>query len=461
MAVDTKTRPKTVAPHDAVNLSPKEKSGFNSMMSPENYSKSAQEPKRPTASQGTQDARTVAKQAGTLSQGSAGMLRAGAGAARAGLKRVLGKKPQTEQQENKMRQKLQKARKELMARAKKVADSKIREVAYANAGETFGLSVVAYYGIKNWKKIATVAAILIVIIFTLFDSSTFDMPQTGADPLTVTKGGPPVANVGEPITYSVNASYQGSATDVSISDPLPAGTTYVSSTPNGTYDKGTNTITWDANKLNIPLGNPISFTVSVTIRAVKNNIYVINQATTTVTGGSASGGSSTGCGSFNKSAADFNSLMTGQGRCTNVLGGESAFVSAVIKNGGSRFGLSAKQSELQAIYQQATAKNVNPLIVLTIWGVEAGFQDNGTQFGCKPFGSGFSSQLSCSVNTLNNWMSYYDQQKTKPVKLTASCVYNDPFIFAYEKYTPVCVINDSNGNARKNFVTYYKLLGGF
>lgn len=173
----------------------------------------------------------------------------------------------------------------------------------------------------------------------------------------------------------------------------------------------------------------------------------------------------------NLSAGDFETLMTGQGRNTTILGSEDEFVEKVLKNGAglsTGFSSGSYAPNLHEIYQKSVAKNVNPLIVTTIWGVEQGFSIDG--FGCLPYSSypSYESQVNCAVNTLNNGMKEFEDKKAGgefPVGLTndlthRTCYYKDPFIYEYESYTPVCTQDDGNDPGRGNFVKIFKQFYG-
>jgi uncharacterized repeat protein (TIGR01451 family) len=75
------------------------------------------------------------------------------------------------------------------------------------------------------------------------------------------------AKVGDNVTYTITASNvtngSGPVTGVSIVDTLPAGIDYVSSSPAGSYDPPTRTVTWTGNT--IAYGAPVVFTVIGTI----------------------------------------------------------------------------------------------------------------------------------------------------------------------------------------------------
>ncbi|MCL4353715.1 hypothetical protein M1615_04640 [Patescibacteria group bacterium] len=163
----------------------------------------------------------------------------------------------------------------------------------------------------------------------------------------------------------------------------------------------------------------------------------------------------------------FEQLMKGQGRNVSVLGDENNFINQVIKNGGAL--VANEKSYLQDIYETSKAENVNPLIVLTIWGVEQTFSlDTNLEFGCGAhipgYTHGFKNQLRCTVNSLDNLMTDFKKDKgpNGTVQIQSdngnTCVYDDSFMYAYEMYTPVCHHYDTppNDPLRSSFMLYYK-----
>ncbi|MBI2022339.1 DUF11 domain-containing protein [Candidatus Daviesbacteria bacterium] len=155
---------------------------------------------------------------------------------------------------------------------------------------------------------------------------------------------------------------------------------------------------------------------------------------------------------------DFNTLMRGQGRNIAVLGSEDEFVSKV-SNNGSQY-VTGKEEYLRKVYKKAVSRNVNPLAVLVHWGTETGFSLDlqNKAFSC-PVGvaTSFDEQVSCSSNTFDNWMRYFEQNNTDgKLALNDKCIYDDPYIFATEKYGPTCVVYDGNDHYLSNFVKFYK-----
>lgn len=261
-----------------------------------------------------------------------------------------------------------------------------------------------------------------------------------------------VVNNGDQIQYAITVTYTGQGVGaVQVKDDLPDQTECLSAPGSDSCNVATKTVTWNLTDL-----SPNSPQVlSLTIKPLSNDVWLVNSATATnLTVGPTGGGGN----------SNFEALMTGQGRNTSVLGAtEDAFISSLTTNlrGTNLAFLISQQSYLRQVYEAAVASHVNPASVLAIWGVEASFSLNGTEFGCKPFGSGFSAQLSCSVNTLNSWMSYFEQNNSGgSLSITDSCTYADEFLYAYEKYTPVCALNDGNDSARTNYINFYDKLTG-
>lgn len=200
-----------------------------------------------------------------------------------------GKKPQT-------------SRTKLLAKegakeaAKYFIDKKAREVAFEAAGETFGLSVVAYYGIKHWKVTLSILACLFLLLFMLFDNSSFDPPQPPSDqgdatPTTSDNCVPMKVNNGATSLCTIRVQYDGSAQDITITDTILPGTVFVSAGENGTWHQASNTVTWDAATLHLAL-SPVNITVTVLVRveSAKDNVTVYNAYTINPVGLSGGGG---------------------------------------------------------------------------------------------------------------------------------------------------------------------------
>jgi len=306
--------------------------------------------------------------------------------------------------------------------------------------------------------------IIIIVIMTIFGGGSKDIK------LTLTKTGPNQAVNGQTLDYQINVAYPGSAQDIIVTDPIPIGTDFVSAVPSAIFDPTTRTATWDLKNI-VPLQSGlmtnVSTTLAITLKSTADTKWLVNQAQGTVFGevkdNTNGGGGGAPCGASDTSTNDFNQLMTGQGRCIGILGDENSFVNAVIKNAGAKYRVIGKEPQIHKLYQVAVAKNINPLITLTQWGVESTWSLSGASLGCAVHvgaPQGFDAQVVCGVNNLDHLMMEYTikAQKGIPVSLDfkSSCKYSDEFIYGYERYTPVCAVNDGNANARSVFVKIYK-----
>jgi uncharacterized repeat protein (TIGR01451 family) len=172
------------------------------------------------------------------------------------------------------------------------------------------------FTVDHPKLVLRSAGIILLIIFLCFlipffmvmDNELFDqqLGQNDQNKLKITKQGPTTAKAGDQLQYTISVTYPGSATDADVTDQLPDGTTFVCASvganpctakdSSAAYDKASNTVTWDAKKLAIPLENPINFILNITLNATKNNDNVINYASVSLTGGSlaTNGGGTTG-----------------------------------------------------------------------------------------------------------------------------------------------------------------------
>ncbi|GEM_PF-4340496 len=90
-----------------------------------------------------------------------------------------------------------------------------------------------------------------------------------------------VAN-GQEIIYTLSGSYSGT-NDITVWDPIPQNTTFVSAT--GNYINQNNTITWLLRDNFQPSGGTTkNFSFSLTVRPTQNDIQVVNQASADVVG---------------------------------------------------------------------------------------------------------------------------------------------------------------------------------
>lgn len=364
-----------------------------------------------------------------------------------------------------------------------------RKARYAIQAAQAASAVIASVNPITWMVIGGVIAFIIIIfIIVMITGQKFDGQNPG-DPsqipttiqgLTLQKTGLAgcitdcTVNNGQDIVYTISGIYSGS-NQITVRDPIPTNTVYLSASGTFTQERDasgkTTAVTWNFQP---SAGNSKSFFFTLTVHPTQNDIQVINEAVATVGGGSnppANGTpapNSTGTPP-SPGATDFDSLIKNQGRNVAILGDENTFVQLVKTNGSKWIGTKPNiDSYLRQIYQTAVSKQVNPVIVLVIWGVEATLTLNNTEFGCNPFGSGFNSQLTCAVNSLNNLMGNFEKiyKSGTPVPIAVVdknlkptgqyCYYTDAFSYAYEMYTPVCHFSHSNDPTRKNFINFYK-----
>ncbi len=306
----------------------------------------------------------------------------------------------------------------------------------------------------TWIVIGTIAAIiLIVVIITIIlksgEGGDIKLPKAGTIPgLTIALAGPVAVENGKDIGYGITIVYAGPL-DVIISNPIPSNTTYVDSAPPGAKIEN-NVVSWHLKEIK---GLPAQkdFELAIQLRPINKDVVVRNQVFANTLG-------SVG----NTNAAEFGSLMIGQGRNVAILGNEDAFVAQVIKNGGS-YNLSNKEARIRQLYKVAAARNVNPLILLTTWGTEQGFGQEQRAFSCpKQVDNSFTDQLACAVGTWDNHMTYFEKNKDAngnvPLasQIGNTCIYSDPFLYAAEKYGPRCVVSDANENWPSSFENFYK-----
>ena len=340
--------------------------------------------------------------------------------------------------------------------------------------------------------IILLAVLFVTALFLILKNTSIDLgsdTDTGVVPVVPGEGGENVPGIpgmslnttvpsdtvgrNDPITYTITAIYSGDL-DVTVYNPVASNAEYVSSTPEGgQYDEVSRTRSWRLNDVT-PVatdGETRTYVFTITLRPAEAlhdvpKVTIINKAYATAASPVVVPGTPPDLG-----ASVFEELMKGQGRNTGILGNEDQFVTAVLANAGSRMpeGGANHEQYLRQLYETAVANNINPLIMLTIWGVEQSFAINGTEFGCDPRGegrgAGFEWQVQCSADTLNRWMNDFDEKAAQgifPVPYDPSwsenhgCTFEDPFVYAYEAYTPVCSMNDGNSESRENFVIIFK-----
>lgn len=314
---------------------------------------------------------------------------------------------------------------------------------------------------------AIIAAILLgglvlMILFGIISSSTNFPPYGGnntgtstptSNKLTISKTGPTAVGNGEDISYEISVTYNGTGTaEVELTDKLPEKTIFKSATDDGVNGNGI--IKWSLSGISPGNTKRLVLVVSPT----EADIWVVNEgATGTITKTNVPTGTTPDISSIN-GITDFNVLMKGQGRNTNILGDENNFAKVTESNGSIYVG--GKEEYVRTIYKAAVARNVNPLAILSIWGTETGFRlgMQNVALSCPVREqTSFESQANCAAKTYDFWMRDFEQRNRDGVlAINQKCSYDDPFIYATEKYGPTCVVYDGNDFFLKNFVIYYK-----
>lgn len=108
-----------------------------------------------------------------------------------------------------------------------------------------------------------------------------DAVVISAPTLTIQKtDSPDPVAAGANLTYTLQWSVGGNApaTNVVITDPLPANTTFVSADNGGSYNAGTNAVTWNLGNKNLPEVGTVSFIVKVA-NPLPNGTVLTNTAT--------------------------------------------------------------------------------------------------------------------------------------------------------------------------------------
>ena len=293
---------------------------------------------------------------------------------------------------------------------------------------------------------------------TTKETSTNSQTTPTIPGLTIKLTGPPESGNGRDIVYEVTVDYDPAIAKTPIEnivlvDVIPNTATFVSTDGVQAADSTPTTVTWS---LKDPANQKL---FHVTLHPKSDDVYVINSVTARLLGSSSGNGSSS-------DPQAFLDLLAGQGRNTAVLGDRTKFITTIIANS-SGLSLGGKESNLGEIYDTGIKYNVNPLILASIWGVESGFDPGGVYpFGClNPQDAGFFENVSCAAGSLNQLMSTFETHNTAgsleiPSTTGNTCIYTDPFIYAYEMYTPVCHASDSNDAARTNFVSFYNKVKG-
>lgn len=193
------------------------------------------------------------------------------------------------------------AKQQVKKMAKEAVKKGIRQAGRALAAETFGLSVVAAELLIHWRETLIIGISLFLLLFALFDSSSFDTPpqSTPGTPTTTDSCTPAQFSgdaFGQTTVCTITINYAGSAQDISISDSIMPGTKFVSATSNGLPDASQTLVTWDAKQDGLAL-NPVNITVSVVLQVTthQKNLKIYNPYAITPTGlsGASNNGSTT------------------------------------------------------------------------------------------------------------------------------------------------------------------------
>jgi len=275
--------------------------------------------------------------------------------------------------------------------------------------------------------------------------------------VTVNLTGPQISENGVDITYEIAVAYDPTIAKIPIEnivlyDIIPIGATFVTTDGVQAPDSTPSVVTWS---LKDPT-NQKPF--HITLRPTANDIYILHTVAARIASGAGGVGST--------DPEEFLSLFAGKGRNVNSLGSRSNFIATIIANS-SGLSLAGKESYLGQIYDAGVKYNVNPLIVAGIWGTESGFNPDAMYpFGClNPADAGFTENVTCSAGSLNQLMSSYESKGVTgsleiPSTIGNTCIYYDPFIYAYEMYAPICHAEDGNWAARGNLMSFYKKFQG-
>ena len=328
-----------------------------------------------------------------------------------------------------------------------------------------------------WVLGAIAIALAILLIYLLFfhngggddvsldDSQATSSTAPGGVPgsvpsipgVTVRLTGPDQSQNGADITYEVSVVYDPSLAKVPLEnvilfDTIPNNATFVGTDGVQAADSTSSVVTWS---LKDPANQKI---FHITLRPITNDTYIINTVQAKIAGGGGTGQS--------KDSDEFLALFTGQGRNLSVLGGRTNFINTIILNA-SGLSLTGKESYLGSIYDAGIKYNVNPLILAGIWGTESGFDPAATYpFGClNSTDAGFTENVTCAAGSLNQLMSSFEARSATgsleiPSTIGNTCIYTDPFIYAYEMYAPICHAEDGNWAARGNLISFYKKFQG-
>jgi hypothetical protein len=202
--------------------------------------------------------------------------------------------------------------------ANKVGDKVIDKAGQGFAAETAGASIIAAQIIKRHKKetlmllLIILCAVLMPFFFVLYiligGNQDLQDQKNSQNPLQVTVTCTPAQlSVGETSICTITVTDSQDIGDITVAATIYPFAQYVKnsasvdtgtvSKPAGTYDATNHTVTWDAQKLNLPLTAPINlvFTLKVQKTVNKNGVPIV----VTANGSGGAGGTIPSGGNYN------------------------------------------------------------------------------------------------------------------------------------------------------------------
>jgi hypothetical protein len=136
--------------------------------------------------------------------------------------------------------------------------------------------------------------LLVFAIIMILEGSDGNTPDS---PVSIVKSGPAEVPNGTNIEYRFTVTFNGTADDILVRDSIPTDTEYVISSPSAkALDAGgaetsdatlVRSVEWSMKDIQntAPQSSFSPQTLSLTVRPLKSDIYIINQATSTLIGG--------------------------------------------------------------------------------------------------------------------------------------------------------------------------------
>lgn len=124
--------------------------------------------------------------------------------------------------------------------------------------------------LKAWLIVGVFVFAFFFILFSYQEEGWAD-PANETSPLTITQNGPTTASNGNLLSYTVTVSYPNPFGDIKLTNRIPAGTQFVSSSnkvicDNGDCNESSRVITWSAKENGITT-NPVNASFSLRLRA--------------------------------------------------------------------------------------------------------------------------------------------------------------------------------------------------